>query len=162
MRVVVGGPEEADAAEIGPVYTAAFAAPPYGEGDASALMRRLRAHRARDGFAIAAARDGGRLVGFAYGYTGRAGQYWTDLVAAALDRPLDGHFELVELAVHPDAQGGGIGPALISAILAGRPEPRVLLQTHDGDTVAMRLYRRFGFTRMVVVPGGVVLERALP
>lgn len=159
IRVVVGGPEEADLAELAPVYAAAFAAPPYAEADASALVRRLPPHRERAGFAAAVARDDGRATGFAYGYTGRPGQYWTDLVAAVLGQPLDGHFELVELAVHPDAQGRGAGRALLEALLDGRPEPRVLLQTHDGDTAAMRLYRRLGFVRLVEVPGGIVLER---
>jgi hypothetical protein len=35
-------------------------------------------------FLVAARRDGGGLAGFAYGYTGEYGQWWTDRIASAL------------------------------------------------------------------------------
>ena len=41
-------------------------------------------HAARAGFRLVLAREDGRLVGFAYGYTGERGQWWTDRAAEAL------------------------------------------------------------------------------
>jgi hypothetical protein len=41
-------------------------------------------HAARAGFRLAMAWDGGAPVGFAYGYTGEHGQWWTDHAAAVL------------------------------------------------------------------------------
>jgi hypothetical protein len=35
-------------------------------------------HRGRTGFRLARAYDGDSLVGFAYGYTGERGQWWTE------------------------------------------------------------------------------------
>ena len=165
-EIVLGAPETVDLDALAPVYAAAFAAPPYSEPDAADLLRRLPQHRDRRGFVLAVARDGEQIVGFGYGYTGSRGEVWTERTAEALgperaEQLLGGHFELVELAVLPDTQGHGIGAALLEALLAARPEPRALLQSHDGDTAAMRLYLRAGFERLVDVPFGVVLAKEL-
>lgn len=162
----LGGPESVDLDELAPVYAGAFAAPPSSEPDASGLLRRLPQHRQRSGFTLAVCRDEERVVGFGYGYTGSRGEVWTERVAEALgperaEQLLGGHFELVELAVLPEAQRRGIGGALLAGLLAGRSEPRALLQTHDGDTAAMRLYLRFGFSRLADVPFGAVLVKEL-
>ena len=66
------------------------------------------------------------------------------------------------LAVLPTARERGIGTALLQAMLRDRAEPRVLLQTHDGDTPAMRLYERAGFRRLAALPPDVALIRDLP
>jgi ribosomal protein S18 acetylase RimI-like enzyme len=167
VEIVVGGTELADLGALAPVYAAVFAEAPYLEPDASGLQRRLPAHRLREGFAIAIARSAGGTIGFAYGYTGRPGQVWTDRLTAVLGpdasaRLLDGHFELVELAVLTERRGSGIGAGLLDALLAARSEPRVLLQTFDGDTPAMRLYRRRGFVPVSALDGMPVLMRELP
>src|SRR5205085_8350412 len=45
---------------------------------------RLPVHVERDDFIFLAAREGDEIVGFGYGYTGRAGQWWTDRVERSL------------------------------------------------------------------------------
>ncbi|MBB3038883.1 ribosomal protein S18 acetylase RimI-like enzyme [Hoyosella altamirensis] len=97
------------------------------------------------------------LVGIAYGYSGAPSQWWYKQVWDALEsgdgelnaeRTLEDYFELTELHVHPDAQGMGVGQALITALLDARPERAVLLSTPevgDEDNRAWRLYRRLGF-----------------
>jgi ribosomal protein S18 acetylase RimI-like enzyme len=139
--------------EVVEVYRAAFGQPPYHEDeDAVARFRdeQLPAHADREGFRCVLTREEGRVVGFAYGYTGRRGQWWTDYVAERVPQEvaqawLDGHFEFVELAVHPDHQGRGIGSALHDALLTDLPHERALLSTWRQDTPARRLYLNRGW-----------------
>ena len=98
--------------------------------------------------------ENGTCVGFAYGYTGRRGQWWTDQVAArapadVVERWLDGHFEFVELAVDPAVQRHGHGAALHDALLTGIPNARALLTTYRDARPAPRLYRRLGWELLV-------------
>jgi ribosomal protein S18 acetylase RimI-like enzyme len=55
------------------------------------------------------------------------------------------YFELTELHVRPDAQGHGLGEAVLRRLLGGVPAGRVLLSTPEGPSRAWRLYRRVGF-----------------
>lgn len=115
----------------------------------------IRTHLDRDGFtAVAAIRDG-RLLGFGYGYLGRPGQWWHDVVAAALGRErtaawLTGAFELAELHVAPDHQGTGLGRALIELLLDRAPGTKVVLSTPDEPTPARGLYRSLGFADLLL------------
>ncbi len=72
---------ESDTEELWPVYDAVFPDQADYVGWRVALWDR---HAARAGFRLARARDGDRLVGFAYGYTGDRGQWWTDQAARVL------------------------------------------------------------------------------
>lgn len=104
----------------------------------------------------------GRPVGFTYGYTGRRGQWWTEQVARHMDEAtarkwLGGHFELVELHVHPAYQGRGIGGQLHDRLLQGLPHRRALLSTRQGPTVALALYRSRGWQ---VVAGPMYFDGA--
>jgi len=147
--------EQRDA--LAAVYRAAFGALGYDEGEESVARFRdeqLPLHAARDGFRCAVARDGGALVGFAYGYTGERGQWWSDQIAAnappdVVERWLGGHFEFVELAVVPAVQRQGLGSALHDALLSGLPHERALLTTYADDRPAPRLYRRLGWQLLV-------------
>ena len=107
-----------DAAELWPVYDAVFR-----DHDNETSWRETvwERHAARDGFRWAQARRDGRLVGFAYGYPGAAGQWWTDTAAEALAsdvaaRWLGGHFELGSIGVLPDHRGRGLGRRLLPAV----------------------------------------------
>ncbi|HZM83850.1 MAG TPA: GNAT family N-acetyltransferase [Candidatus Limnocylindrales bacterium] len=139
--------------EFEEVYALAFGAPGYDEpGDAARRFRaeQLPRHAGREGFRCVVALRGDRLLGFAYGYTGERGQWWSNHVATrapayVTERWLGGHFEFVELAVEPGEQGQGIGTALHDALLAGLPHERALLSTYRDDRPAPRLYRRRGW-----------------
>ncbi len=100
------------------------------------------------------------LLGIAYGYSGAAGQWWFEEVRRGLCRRpagtdslgpawMDDYFELTELHVRPDRQGGGLGEGLLRALLDGTDASRVLLSTpeHSPGTPgrAWQLYRRLGF-----------------
>ena len=96
----------------------------------------------------------GPLLGIAYGYTGGPGQWWYEEVrrglrGAARPAMTDDYFELTELHVRPDAQGGGLGEGLLRALLAGTDRGHVLLSTPEHGPRppgrAWQLYRRLGF-----------------
>jgi ribosomal protein S18 acetylase RimI-like enzyme len=114
-------------------------------------------HLDRDGFRFVAEHDeAGRLAGIAYGYEGAAGQWWQDLVSAAMDeaartrwlRP--GHFEFVELAVRPDLRRRGLGGRLHDALLGGLGAPAAVLSTEVDNEAAIALYSGRGWE--VIVP----------
>jgi ribosomal protein S18 acetylase RimI-like enzyme len=65
-------------------------------------------------------------------------------------------FELAELHVLPEQQGGGLGRRLLEAILTTAPNPTVVLSTHDRESAARSLYQSFGFVDLLrdfVFPG---------
>lgn len=114
-------------------------------------------HTARNGFRIATATEGELLHGFAYGYTGDRGQWWTDNALRVLSPEvahtwLGGHFELVSIGVRRSARGTGIGRALMHTLLDGLPHQRsVLMTTSDVSDPARRLYASEGW--QVLGPG---------
>jgi len=142
--------------ELGRVFAAAFGAPGYDEAEAVRFATdQLPTHAARDDFKLVAAGSDEGIVGFAYGFTGQRGQWWSDRVAAAISPELaaewiGGHFEVVELAVHPDAQRNGLGAALMDALMTGLAHRKALLTSYADDGPAPRLYRRLGW--QVLVP----------
>jgi ribosomal protein S18 acetylase RimI-like enzyme len=112
----------------------------------------LPRHAERHGFRFLAARAGdGTLAGFAYGYFGGAGEWWHDRVSAALGPELTrrwlppGHFEFVELQVHPDFRRGGIGGRLHDALLEGLNSPTAVLSTQRDNRAAITLYEARGW-----------------
>lgn len=124
-------------------------------------------HRGREDYRLVTAESDGELVGFAWGYTGRPGQFWSDFVRRTLGRAVDpwvgGHFEFVELAVRPGSQGRGIGGLIHDTMLEGLPHERALLGTaDDADAPAYRLYRSRGWQVIgSQAPGDVVMGKRL-
>ena len=114
-------------------------------------------HAAREGFRLARAYDGARLVGFAYGYTGRRGQWWTEQAVTVLGPDvaqewLGGHFELVSIGVLETARARGVGRALLERLTDDLPHERwVLMTTGDAEDPARHLYARAGWK--VIGPG---------
>ncbi len=154
------------------IYVQAMNYPQHAAGQRAVTARR---HATHPGFACrAAVLDDDTLVGFGYGYTTRPGQWWHDLVRRALNAEqarqwLGNAFELSELHVLPDYQGGGTGRVLLGELAGGLPHDSMLLSTPDIDTRAFRLYRHVGFVdlrRHYLFPGDVrpfaVLGARLP
>lgn len=123
-------------------------------------QHRLPAHVERDDFVFLAAREAGELAGFAYGFTGAHGQWWTDRVAAALDpgRRLEWldvpHFEVVELHVRPAWQRRGFGSALLAQLLSRQPHDRAVLSTQTASTKARTFYAKNGWSELGPVDFG--------
>lgn len=117
-------------------------------------------HAGRDGYRLAVALDDDEVIGFAWGYVGQRGQYWTDLVHDALPskvvaRWVGDHFEFVELAVLSGQRGTGPGRALHDRLL-DEVTRRCLLSTSDepGDP-AVKLYIRSGWRTLGMLRPGV-------
>jgi ribosomal protein S18 acetylase RimI-like enzyme len=136
------------------VYSSVFADYPDYETWQQAVWDR---HSTREGFRLARAYDDADLVGFAYGYTGETGQWWTDSARQVLDPEvaeawLGGHYEVVSLGVLSTARRGGIGRQLMRTLLGGLPHERLLLMTtSDPADPARRLYSAEGW--QVIGPG---------
>lgn len=167
VLVVHGAPDGAVTKELWPLYCSIFS----DFEDVRAWRERVwDRHTARPGFRLALARDGETLVGFAYDYTGEAGQWWTDRASEVLHPAvasdwLGGHFELVSIGVAGAARGAGIGRHLITALTGGLPQSRwVLMTSADPEDPARRLYRSTGWA--VIGPGfsdeQIIMGRALP
>ena len=148
--------------ELVAVYAAAMSPPDRTLSGREAIMER---HAASPGFRGLVAEAGGQLAGFTYGFHGETGQWWHDMVAAALATRtdaavsaagsvtpggwLDDSFEVAELHVLPRWQGNGIGRSLLLTVADGRPERTAVLSTADAPTRARRLYRAVGFTDLL-------------
>ncbi|MFE0026587.1 GNAT family N-acetyltransferase [Amycolatopsis sp. NPDC059021] len=127
----------------------------YPEGTAEQRAPMWLTHALRAGWRCVAALDSEDvLLGVAYGYTGRAGQWWHEQVRHGLtrrsgpaeaDRWLADYFELTEIHVRPENQGKQIGEDLLRRLLDGVPSAHVLLSTPEGTSRAWKLYRRLGF-----------------
>jgi ribosomal protein S18 acetylase RimI-like enzyme len=114
----------------------------------------MAGHVDRNGFVAAAAMDGEQLAGFGYGYRGRPGEWWHDVVAAALGREparewLSDAIELAELHVDPSYQGAGLGRQLLDTVLGAAQGRTAVLSTHDRETAARALYRSVGFVDLL-------------
>jgi ribosomal protein S18 acetylase RimI-like enzyme len=121
---------------------------------------RLPRHATRADFVFLVARDQDELLGFAYGYTGAYGQWWTDRVASSLtvrqrelwlDPP---HFEIVELHVLPSVQRRGVGSRLLAQLLSRQPHDRAVLSTQLGSRKARSFYAKNGWEELASIDFG--------
>ena len=121
---------------------------------------RLPMHVEREDFVFLVAREAGELAGFGYGYTGGAGQWWTENVARSLTAPqreewIDvPHFEIVELHVKPSRQRRGVGSALLAQLLTRQPHDRALLSTQTGSRKARNFYAKNGWSELASIDFG--------
>jgi ribosomal protein S18 acetylase RimI-like enzyme len=122
----------------------------------------MHTHLSRRGHvAVVALDDDDGLVGFGYGYLGRRGEWWHDIVVEALgsklaERWMADAFELAELHVLPEHQARGIGRRILDELVTRAGGTTMVLSTNDSDSPARRLYRTTGFVDLLgdlVFPG---------
>ena len=156
---VVGAEEFAQSVPVtAAIYGEAMQRPPE-----LVVQRReiMSSHVVRPGFVGVLAHDDEDLVGFGYGYRGRPGDWWHDVVAAALGRRmarewLTESFELAELHVRPAYHGRGLGRRVLETVLSAAGGMTIVLSTHDRESPARHLYRSVGFVDLLtgfVFPG---------
>lgn len=160
MDVCTGGADVYGArlADLLAVYRSAFlivheADPDRATADRLAIMQR---HARADQLLVATVDDEAGLAGFCYGFRGERGQWWHDTVCRGLgggeraQEWLDDCREIAELHVRPDAQGNGLGRALLRAALADATERTTALSVLDAeDSPARRLYAAEGFAPLL-------------
>lgn len=113
---------------------------------------RIVRHIGYEGFkGVAAINEAGKVVGFSYGYTSLKGQFYHDLLAKTL--PLEDSklwlancFEFVELSVHSDYRGKGLGTLLHNNVLRNVPHKTSVLTTQVDNTVARLMYKKLDWT----------------
>jgi GNAT superfamily N-acetyltransferase len=120
-------------------------------GDPDAA-RRARVRRRQPGFALAEARHGGYLVGYASGMPLRPStSWWRDLTAPLPPEVTAEHpgrtFALAELLVRASWRRQGIGRELHALLLDGRPEERATLTVAPGAGAAQAAFRSWGWRK---------------
>ena len=136
------------------LYAAAAGRPPLQEPPSTAaLFASLYASSLREQeVTVATARDGGRLVGFAYGHPWRWAEQrdpWADQLRARLGDAaadaLEGSTALGLLARDPDERYRGLGREVLDRWLRAVAPGSCWLQTTDVDSPARRVYEAVGF-----------------
>jgi GNAT superfamily N-acetyltransferase len=136
-------------------------------GDGAAFARQLRVWRRQPGFALAEARSGGYLAGFAAGMPLRPSTSWwrevTVPLPAAVTAEYPGRtFALTALLVRASWRRQGIGRALHDLILDGRGEERATLTLLPGAAAAQHAFRNWNWQKVARTrgpgPGAPVLD----
>jgi ribosomal protein S18 acetylase RimI-like enzyme len=155
LTLLDGQETAAVAEELVALYGAAMGAAPFHETELETgwFAEELSRELAEPGFRCWVAREGGPVVGFAYGFDtpdvpteGWYGGLREAVGPAGAERWLVGQFAVVWIAVHPRWRGRGLGRALLERLLAGAGTERAWLITHDLDTPARALFRSLGFS----------------
>ena len=156
------------AAELEALHAEIYAGPPSGRDDDAALFaRRFRVQHRQPGFALAAARHGGYLVGYAAGMPLRpATSWWRDLTTDLPDEVTAEYpgrtFALTGLLVRPSWRRQGAGQALHDLILRSRPEERATLTVRPAAVPAQTALRRWGWRKVARTrdpdPGSAVAD----
>jgi GNAT superfamily N-acetyltransferase len=135
----------------------ALAAEVRGRADAAAAadaaaVRRARVRRRQPGFALAEARHGGYLVGYASGMPLRPSTSWwrgltTPLPPDVTTEHPGRTFTLTELAVRASWRRQGIGRELHDLLLSGRSEERATALVPPGAGAAQRAFASWGWRK---------------
>ncbi|MBQ1051831.1 GNAT family N-acetyltransferase [Micromonospora sp. C51] len=134
------------------LYERVYTEPPYNGGPLFTrhrFLQRTDRQKQTPGFVLVTACAEDVLVGFALGLPFGEGHWWrgtstpqppADLVAAE-------KFAVIELVVHPDRRGRGLGHALLDVLLNQRPEQYAILLA-EPTAPARKLYDRWGWQQV--------------
>ena len=125
---------------------------------AGEYARRFRVWRRQPGFALAAARHGEYLVGYACGMPLRPSTSWwkeltTPLPADVTTEHPGRTFALTDLAVRASWRRQGIAGSLYRLLMDGRAEERATLTVPPGATAAQRAFRNWGWRKVARTRG---------
>ena len=154
FQLLDGAQAAAHEDDLQALHAEVYADPPYQDReDAAALRRRFRVQRRQPGFALAEARHGGYLVGYAAGMPLRpATSWWRQLTTPLAEEITTEHpgrtFALTDLLVRASWRQQGIGRELHDLILAGRPEERATLMVLPAATPAQRAFQSWGWQKV--------------
>ncbi|HEX4725461.1 MAG TPA: GNAT family N-acetyltransferase [Pseudonocardiaceae bacterium] len=125
--------------ELLALYGNVYAGPPYFDGpsDVAEFAAAWPSWRAERGFRLVLARSEGLLVGFAVGWALPSGG-WGGAEGVS-------GYGLAEFGVRAGWRGRGVANQLHAALLAGRPERRVVLWVRADAPAARAVYARWGY-----------------
>ncbi|MGH3251671.1 MAG: GNAT family N-acetyltransferase [Trebonia sp.] len=145
----------------------ALAGEVYGQASDPEVARRARMWRRQPGFALAEARHGGYLVGYASGMPLRPSTSWwrgltTPLPAEVTAEHPGRTFALTELLVRASWRRQGIGTELHELLLDGRPAERATVTVPPVAGPAQAALRSWGWRKVARThgdgPGEPVLD----
>jgi GNAT superfamily N-acetyltransferase len=154
FELLDGTQAAAHAEELQALHAEVYADPPYRRGDdAARFARRFLVQRRQPGFALAEARHGGYLVGFAAGMPLRPSTaWWQELTTPLPDEVTAEHpgrtFALTELLVRASWRRQGIGQTLHDLILASRREERATLTVLPAAAAAQNAFQQWGWRKV--------------
>ena len=130
----------------------ALAAEVCGDAGAPAAARRARVRRRQPGFALAEARHGGYLVGYASGMPLRPSTSWWRGLTTPLPPEVTAErpgrtFALAELLVRASWRRQGIGRELHDLLLGDRAEERATTLVPPGAVAAQRAFASWGWRK---------------
>jgi GNAT superfamily N-acetyltransferase len=137
-----------------------YADPPYRQGaeQAAEFTRRFRVQARQPGFALAQARHGEYLVGYALGMPLRPSTSWWRYLTTPLPAEVTAEhpgrtFALAELLVRAPWRRQGLGHDLHDLILAGRAEERATLTVLPAAAPAQGAFRDWGWRKVARTQG---------
>lgn len=158
MRLLDGQQAAAHAAEFEALHEQVYAEPPHRHEDPRPFTDRFRVQRRQPGFALAEARHGGYLIGYAAGMPLRPStDWWRHLTAPLPEEVTAEHpgrtFAVSDLLVRASWRRQGIARALHDLILAGRPEERATLAVLPGAIAAQHAFQSWGWRKVARTRG---------
>ena len=161
--------------ELRALHAEVYAAPPYRQhDDEQGFARRFAVQRRQPGFALAEARHGDYLVGYAIGMPLRPStSWWRNLTTRLPEEVTAEHpgrtFALVDLVVRPAWRRQHVAETLHDLILADRPEERATLTVPPAAAAAQNAFQKWGWRKVARTrdpgpgaPVSDVLVTALP
>jgi ribosomal protein S18 acetylase RimI-like enzyme len=154
FELLDGTQAAAHAEELQALRAEVYAGPPHGRDEDTALFaRRFGVQRRQPGFALAEARHGGYLVGYAAGMPLRPStSWWRELTTPLPEEVTAEHpgrtFALVDLVVRASWRRQGIGQTLHDLILQNRPEERATLTVLPAAAPAQNAFRTWGWRKV--------------
>jgi GNAT superfamily N-acetyltransferase len=138
--------------EMTKLYLDVYAEPPYNSGPLfrqEAFTARTNRQIGYDDFVISWATSArGDLVGFSFGFPFDVDRWWSgDASPPPAEILRSKKFAVIELVVHRDWRGRGIGRRLLSSLLDGRRENYAIL-TADSNAPARQIYMQWGWEQI--------------
>jgi GNAT superfamily N-acetyltransferase len=157
---LLGGAQAASrSAELRDLHAEVYADPPYQrQEDAGEIARRLRVWCRQPGFALAQARSGGYLIGYAAGMPLRPSTSWWAGLTTPLPEDVTAEypgrtFALTDLVVRASWRRQGVARDLHDLILADRTEERATLTVLPAATPAQHAFAAWGWQKIARTRG---------
>lgn len=127
----------------------------------ASFVKRTKHQARRDGFDLVVARANGRLIGFSFGLPFSPGGWWADAELPAEEILNASKFAVVELDLHSDYRGKGLGKELLNRLLEGRREEFATLAAMT-ESPAYAMYLHLGWRKVGEIGGeGPVMDALL-